>query len=201
MTAAFQSLYSNNGSEVLCKHIVFVLCAGHTSKRAREEPDDSEAEDMAVDPTALPAGFSGRAGFSGGVGAPASAAAAATELHSGAARKQARQQDATADGTEHAGEAGEAAEGALPPPQRGDCIVFVSSCTFTSATTCWQWPHDGCQQHVKPSVGFAWYPAVPGYATAVEAAESRSHRGCSPAECPAHIDTLLKVGSVNSVTS
>jgi hypothetical protein len=109
------------------------LFAGHTSKRAREEPD-SEAEDMAVEPPAHPAGFSG-AGFSGGVGAPASAAAAGTGSNNGAAkgaaRKQARQQDAAAaaaDSMQDAGEAGEAADGALPPPQRGDCIVFVSPC-------------------------------------------------------------------------
>lgn len=99
--------------------------AAHTSKRAREEPD-SEAEDMAVEP-----GFSA-AGFSGHNSAGAVQQLATTAGAAAAARKQARQQAADAaasagNGAADVPEAEEAAgEDGLPPPQQGDCIVFVS---------------------------------------------------------------------------
>ena len=93
-----------------------VCHAVHTSKRAREEAD-SEAEDMAVE-TLHSAGFSGHV----------SASACAADSAGGAARKQARQQEAAApaDSPTQAADGPEAAAGEAPPPQHGDCIVFVS---------------------------------------------------------------------------
>lgn len=110
-----------------------------------------------------PAGFSG-AGFGGSVGASASAAAAgkgAAGAAAGAARKQARQREAAAaaaDGAVDAGEAGEAADGGAPPPQRGDCIVFVSSYPLT---TCCRNHTAAAWRSAVVTICNAWDPAGP----------------------------------------
>lgn len=73
----------------------------------------------------MSAGFSSRQGAA----TPAAAQPAAGGTTGDAARKHARQQEAEAapvcHGAMDAAEAEAAAEDRLPPPQQGDCIVFV----------------------------------------------------------------------------